>query len=174
MVFKDFPTFDKKGEGFMKNQKGFSVIELLIVVAIISIIAAIVLPTVSQTKRAANESGAIQGLRTIGSAEVAYAALHDQKFGTIDELVRGNYLDARFKNGFNGYQYISGFVHTTVVGGVGFNFLAVPTNGRYIYGIDDDQVIRFQGLSVDAPEGTLIPKCGESYCRFGDPVDPMK
>jgi type IV pilus assembly protein PilA len=69
-------SFEGEIREMRNRQKGFSLIELLIVVAIILIIAAIAIPNLLRSKMAANESSSVGSLRTINTAEVTYAAAY--------------------------------------------------------------------------------------------------
>ena len=72
----------------MKKQKGFSLIELLIVVAIILIIAAIAIPNLMRSKMAANEASAVGSVRTINTAMVTYSSIWGIGYATQDTLLK--------------------------------------------------------------------------------------
>jgi len=151
----------------MRNEQGFSLVELLIVVAIIAIIAAIAVPSLLTSREAANEASAIQGCRTIGSAEIAYSATNNQNYADLATLVANNFIDLRFTaaGGFNGYTYAAGAAGNfaqnlpTV-----FSYQAQPLAnlGRFTYGIGPDQVVRWEGVVAPAqlPQNTVV----------GDPI----
>src|SRR5260221_2753661 len=68
------------------KEKGFSLIELLIVVAIILIIAAIAIPNLLRSKMAANEASAVATIRTLNTSAVAYSTTYGAYPGKLSNL----------------------------------------------------------------------------------------
>ena len=119
-----------------KNQKGFSLIELLIVVAIIGIIAAIAIPNLLSSRRAANEGSAVSAMRTIGSAQATYlstagngqfatdlAGLRDSggnTIGLVDQVLAGGTK--------SGYTFTSARLAAVAGSPERYDTTAVPTS----------------------------------------------
>ena len=60
----------------MNDQRGFTLLELMIVVALIMIIAAIAIPSLTESKISANETSAVASIRAINTAEVSYLSVY--------------------------------------------------------------------------------------------------
>ena len=93
----------------MKNQKGFSLVELLVVVIIIAIIAAIAIPSLLASRRAANEASAVQSMRTYHSAQSTFQALDPNRLyatspagltNLVDNVLNATVADPPVKSGY--------------------------------------------------------------------------
>ena len=133
-----------------RTDKGFSLLELLIVVAIILIIATIAIPSLLRSRQAANESAAVAQVRTITTAEVTYLSSSGGNYGNISMLVSAGLLDS----GFNGTK--SGYTYGILTNGTDYTINAEPVstnNGRYAYYSVPDGVVRYATTTTEAPTG---------------------
>ena len=141
------------------KSRGFSLLELLIVVAIILIIATIAIPSLLRSRQAANESGSVATLRTINTAQITYMSSNGGNFaGTLAALVSEGLLDDRFgtdPSSVGGYSYAM----TQPGGTTDYMIAAEPlssNSARFDYYSITDAVVRY-GDDADNPSAQGTP-----------------
>jgi prepilin-type N-terminal cleavage/methylation domain-containing protein len=136
----------------MQEGSGFSLMELLVAIAIISVVAAIAVPYLLLSGLEASERAAVRRCQDIAAAEVTYARANQGKYATLTELAKTGLLDSRFavdRPAIEDYKYFSGDVAGTETDGAppeSFGFIAEPASGhgRYRYAIGPDRIARYQ------------------------------
>jgi len=141
----------------VRNQKGFTLLELLVVAAIIAIIAAIAIPSLMNARRAAWMSRAKGTLRSLGSTQLAYQSTNNNKnYGTFQAMLDTLYIGDGYNlsNMIENYSMswdvtqsddLTGELGTGIANNQ-FTIIAFPRDSRAgflnTFGITEDQVVR--------------------------------
>jgi type IV pilus assembly protein PilA len=144
----------------MKNEKGFSLVELLVVVIIIAIVAAIAIPNLLASRRAANEASATASMRTIHSAEATYQATvgGGTLYASLVALNTAGLIDSALGAATS---QKSGYDFAATLGTQIYCATAAPTTpgttGNAYFGVETEGVIWKHTAALTCAAGDLTP-----------------
>ena len=142
----------------MRDERGFSLIELLVVVAIIGLVAALAVPNLRRARQQALSASAIQSMRTITTAEALYERKY-RKYAVMGDLSPEGTLDSHLATGVKSYYQ---FVVLLATDEVHYTVNATPlldATEMNHYFTDESAVVRFNyGAPADATSDPIPSK----------------
>jgi prepilin-type N-terminal cleavage/methylation domain-containing protein len=148
---RDISMMNRNTESERRVERGFSLLELLIVVGIILIIATIAIPSLIRSRQSANETAAVSTLQLFNASQNIYMT-GAKVFGTVNQLIADDLIDERFLGPKSGYEF------EVVLSGDALDYVMTataesPNAGRYDYYTTPDFVLRYSSDAGRAPSG---------------------
>ena len=137
-----------------RTASGFTLVELMIVVAIIAVIAGFAVPSLDTARSSATQPSSLQSVRALISAEEGYRAQNDG-YATFDELIAGEWLNESFEPGPSIYRLRRGYQFRVVISEFDRSNYALvalpldPSSGARSY-------VYVHGLATSLPQSTIL------------------
>jgi prepilin-type N-terminal cleavage/methylation domain-containing protein len=141
-----------------RNQHGFTLIELMIVIAIIGILIGAAVYTFRASQKAGNEAATMQNIKTIAAVQIQYYNQHGRTFGTFEQMVKEQLLTSKFAGnppGADGYIYTLKVTPKTSAAPSSYTLNADPQNEgagtNHFYIDSSDSSIHVNAVQPAAP-----------------------
>lgn len=146
-----------------RNESGFTLIELMIVIAIIGVLIGAAVITFRAAQKSGNEAATLQDLKTIAAVEIQYYNTHNRTFGTFEQLVQDKVLTTKFAGNppiVDGYVFTLKVIPKSATQPTSYTLNADPqtdaTGGNHYYLDSTDGSIHMNASQPAGPNDTPL------------------